>query len=125
MKQKDRDRLATMRRALISKMVDRGESFPEIGRIFRISGSRVRQIYDRGKELERKKRGRTMPELSNRAYEAVKTVTGHRSPTLIDLSRFIGENPGWKERLYFTPRCGPKTISEIEDFAKANGILKG
>ncbi len=120
MSQEERERIARQRGKLVMELVAGGESFADIGRIFGISGERARQIFDAAKarsESEVRSLG-----LKTQTYNALEAALGRDPLTLIDIQRFIEGNSDWREKLLGKRHLGPKTVHEIEEFARQNGI---
>lgn len=112
---KDADR----RRKEVQKMVEAGRSFKEIGDKLHVSSVRARQLFQRAKELDER------PDfgMGQMLYKLISWALKLDAPTLIDVQRFIRQNPDWREKLLRVNRFGPKRLEEFESFCRENGIL--
>jgi len=100
-----------------------GATYAELGREFKRSKERIRQIVEKQEKREAMK---VIPEMEVKLFNILRQVLKMEHPTLIDFKRFIDENENWQHLLRYESGspCGPKMIAKYEKFARENGLIK-
>ncbi len=109
---------------LYSARNDQGLTFVELGKRFRISGTRARQLFKKEEERQRNPVNR----IDRLALLTIAEQCGVRTPTLIDLQKMLqglenGNGKGWERELLAMKYIGRRSLRVIKEVAAENGIL--
>lgn len=89
-----------------------------------VSSELVRRIIRNHKRNEEAKAaGLLSGHMSVIAVNAIRRATGVHTPGIIDLRRFILARDDWRITLHHTLQCGARTVREIAEFVKQQGII--
>ncbi len=102
-----------------------GETYASIGKRFGASRQAVDIALRKAKDkIEAQSRGSLEAYLGSRSVEAIADVTNSFSPTVDMLRDFIQSNPNWRNLLLRRSHFGKKSLKEVEQFARRQGMLE-
>ncbi|MFH1393634.1 MAG: hypothetical protein ABII71_01070 [Candidatus Micrarchaeota archaeon] len=100
----------------------KGATYAQLGRDFKVSAMRAKEIVERETEYGKM---RVIPGMDVRLFNILRQALKMEHPSLVDFKRFIDANSDWRKLLRSRSKspCGPKTIERFEEFARENGLV--